>query len=59
MCATISFDMVLALSENRMSVPWNRIHRRFHRKMTGDDAELHLLDHWLPAGAHLGGELRD
>lgn len=47
-CAVISFDMVLAFSKGRASVPWTSIDRRFGRKLTGDDAHLKLLDHWLP-----------
>jgi penicillin-binding protein-related factor A (putative recombinase) len=47
-CATISFDMVLRFSHGRASVPWASIERKYHRKLTGEEASLRLLDHWLP-----------
>jgi len=51
-CATISFDMVKALSKGRQSIPWRMIPKKYLRSMSWDDAHIHLLDHWLPAGAH-------
>ncbi len=51
-CATISFDMVIALSEGRQSVAWMDIPKQYLRAMDDDNAHLHLLDHWLPIHAH-------
>lgn len=47
-CATISMDMAIALSANRLSIPWDKIDQRYHRSMRGPDCHLALLDHWLP-----------
>lgn len=46
-CATLSFDMVLALSKGRLSIPWDKIEEKYLRSITDDKAYLHLLDHWL------------
>ena len=47
-CACLSWDMVRALSRGRRSIPWAKIEKRFLRSLSGDDAHLRLLDHWLP-----------
>jgi len=47
-CATLSWDVVLELSRERRSIPWRKIEERFLRPMTGANAHLALLDHWLP-----------
>lgn len=47
-CAVLSFDLVLALSKDRRSIPWVDIEERFKRKLSGPKAHLDLLDQWLP-----------
>ncbi len=47
-CATLTFDMVLALSKDRLSIPWKKIEKKYLRSITDEDAHLHLLDQWLP-----------
>ena len=47
-CAVLSWDMVLAFSVGRRSVPWHKIEGRFRRSLLGPRAHLELLDHWLP-----------
>lgn len=47
-CAVLSFDQVLALSEDRKSIPWNAIDLSYTRSLSGKDAHLRILDHWLP-----------
>lgn len=47
-CAAITMDIALKLSEGRRSIAWNDIDSRYMRVMHGADAHLKLLDHWLP-----------
>ena len=47
-CATISVDMAIKLSEGRKSIPWDSIDPKYHRPMSGAFAHLGLLDNWLP-----------
>ena len=47
-CATISFDLAAKLREDRRSIPWDAIHNRYLRPMSGSSCHLALLDHWLP-----------
>lgn len=47
-CAVLSWDVVLALKADRVSIPWNKIEKRFLRPMETETAALTLFDHWLP-----------
>lgn len=47
-CAVISFDVALALAQDRKSIPWEKIEGRFLRPLLGPHCHLTLLDHWLP-----------
>jgi hypothetical protein len=47
-CATLTMDMVIALSAGRQSIPWDAIDERYLRPMQGPQCHLKLLDHWLP-----------
>lgn len=46
-CATITVDIAMALSKDRASIPWKGIDHRYFRPMTGPEAHLRLLSHWL------------
>jgi len=43
-CATLSMDMAIALSEGRRSIPWNRIKEKFLHPLTGERATLEILE---------------
>ena len=47
-CATITMDIAIKLSEGRRSIAWDDIESRYLRVMVGDRAHLRLLDQWLP-----------
>jgi hypothetical protein len=48
-CATLTMDMAIALSEGRRSIPWNKIQKRFLHSMTGDRASLTILEPFVAA----------
>lgn len=43
-CATLTMDMAIALSEGRRSIPWNKIPKRFLHSMEGERASLTILE---------------
>jgi hypothetical protein len=47
-CATLSFDLAAKLAEDRRSIPWEKIEKKYLRPMSGSLCHLALLDHWLP-----------
>jgi hypothetical protein len=47
-CASLTMDIALRLSKDRLSIPWNLIPDTFMRPMFGADAHLHLLDFLFP-----------
>ncbi len=43
-CATLTMDMAIELSDGRRSIPWKKIQKRFLHSMEGERASLKLLE---------------
>ena len=52
-CATITMDMALRLSKDRLSIPWDKIGDRFKRPYLGAGNHLTLLEPWMSPAAAL------
>lgn len=47
MCATIGMDVAIELTQDRVSIPWKKISRRFIHPMEGSHAPLRVLEPWI------------